>query len=123
MILVFFNNFFNWIKNVGGIKNSMLMNFYSEIWNNFENIYYFLFYSNQLIIFAQVYLKINLTLFKKRGFTLSQNFLLSLRFLICTLRKKCPYSELFCYFPRIRTRTTRNKDTFYSLIGSQNVIF
>ena len=68
MILVFFNNFFNWIKNVGGIKNSMLMNFYSEIWNNVENFYYFLFYSNQLIIFAQVYLKINLTLFKKKRF-------------------------------------------------------
>ena len=122
MFFVFFNNFFNWIKNVGSITNSLLVNFKSEIWNNVESIYYFLFISNQLIIFTQIYLEIGLTLFEKRGFTLLQNVLLSLRFLICTLRKRC--SELFwSTFPCIRTRITPNTDTFYSMVDSQNMIF
>ena len=55
MFLVFFNRFFNWIRNIRGIANILLINFTSDIWKNvnkeiIKNIHYFVLISNQLII-------------------------------------------------------------------------
>ena len=93
-----FISFSNWIRNVRGIANKLLINFISkfgttlmkELWKIFANSSSF---QINWLFRCRFMNTFDLILFEKSGFTLAQSFLLSQRFLISRF-SKCTLSDL-----------------------------
>ena len=109
MFLVSFHIFFNWIRSVRGIPNTLPININSEIWNNVnkeinKNICYCVLIFKQLIIFSLNYTDIWYYFIPKQRFTLPINIMFSLRFLYL-------YSQIWSF------RFTGNTCTYISVFG------